>query len=53
MGPPRCRKIGSMEPEDMIDTKDIMEAALLPFRMTSKATPTRVVIRNAVLPKGS
>lgn len=42
--------LGKLQPEQMIDTKDIMEAALLPFRMTSKACPTRIVIRNAVAP---
>lgn len=47
------KKFNYMEPEDMISTNDIMEAALLPFRMSSKACPTRIVIRNAVPPKGA
>jgi len=42
--------VGNLKPEQMIDTKDIMEAALLPFRMSSKACPTRIVVRNAVAP---
>ena len=42
--------MGNLKPEQMIDAKDIMEAALLPFRMTSKACPTRIVLRNTVAP---
>jgi len=32
----------------MITPKDIVEAALLPFRMTSRACPTNIVVRNTV-----
>lgn len=44
------RGIGNLQPEQMIETRDIMEAALLPFRMSSNACPTRITIRNAVVP---
>lgn len=33
--------------EEMIQPQDVAEAALLPFRMTSKACPSEIVIRNA------
>jgi len=35
-----------LHPEEMITTQDIMQATLLPFRMSSKACPTRIVIQN-------
>lgn len=40
------RGLGKVPYEEMISTDDILEAALLPFRMTSKACPTRIVIQN-------
>ena len=43
-----ARGLGTVPFEKMIDTEDIVEAALLPFRMTSKACPTRIVIQNTV-----
>ena len=43
-----CRGLGKLQPEQMIEARDILEAALLPFRMTAKACPTRIVIQNAV-----
>ncbi|KAK9826386.1 hypothetical protein WJX81_006601 [Elliptochloris bilobata] len=39
---------GRGPPEEMIQPQDVAEAALLPFRMTSKACPSEIVIRNAV-----
>ena len=42
----RIRGLGKVPYEEMISTEDIVEAALLPFRMTSKACPTRIVIQN-------
>jgi hypothetical protein len=44
--------VDRLRPEEMITTQDIMEAALLPFRMSSKACPTRVVIQNTTKARG-
>jgi hypothetical protein len=44
-----CRRVVDfISADDMITPKDIVEAALLPFRMTSRACPTRIVVRNTV-----
>lgn len=39
--------VGRGPAEEMIQPQDVAEAALLPFRMTSKACPSEIVIRNA------
>ena len=38
---------GRGEQADMIQPEDIAEAALLPFRMSSMACPSEIVVRNA------
>jgi len=42
------RAVDFISADDMITPKDIVEAALLPFRMTSRACPTNIVVRNTV-----
>ena len=39
--------VGRVPAEQMIRSQDVAEAALLPFRMTSKACPSEVVMHNA------
>jgi hypothetical protein len=42
------RAVDFISADDMITPKDIVEAALLPFSMTSRACPTNIVVRNTV-----